>query len=349
MMQGEDPVRVIGRFIETWDDPVVEREIFGTGEPAAIAALVDRFCRNHLGAGVRAYVFYASVGSTHGIELEDGRRVVLKARPPAEANPDLVLDARALASVDDAMRFLADQGYPCARPLLGPQAIGNGLATIESMLEHGAHGDGFDPACRRVIAAGLAELVDRLRALPGDFTHLRHLRAGKNLYPRPHSRIFDFERTADGAEWIDAFARRARALGPPPDPPLLGHCDWRVEHLRFTGDRIVAVFDWDSLAWRAETEILGISAHGFTADWSREGVRRIPGADDIRSYVAAYERARGRAFTRDERRAVFATIVYTIAYGARCAHSLHPATRDWAPDSWPHLLRNEGETLLRET
>jgi hypothetical protein len=37
---------------------------------------------------------------------------------------------------------------------------------------------------------------------------------------------------------------------------------------------------------------------------------------------------------------------YSIAYGARCAHSLEPATRDWDVDTWPYLLRTEAERLL---
>ena len=110
----------------------------------------------------------------------------------------------------------------------------------------------------------------------------------------------------------------------------------------------MATYDWDSLAFRTETELVGGSAHGFTADWTREGVRRIPTADDIRAYIADYEYARGRSFTKRERQSVFAACVYSIAYGARCTHSLFPNTTDWEADTWPHLLRTEGETLLAE-
>src|SRR6266496_150083 len=106
--------------------------------------------------------------------------------------------------------------------------------------------------------------------------------------------------------------------------PVLGHADWRVGHLRFQDGRIVATYDWDSLAFCPETELVGISAHGFTADWALEGFRRIPTADDIRAYVADYEAARGQPFSKSERRSLFAMCVYCIAYGARCAHSLEP-------------------------
>jgi hypothetical protein len=34
--------------------------------------------------------------------------------------------------------------------------------------------------------------------------------------------------------------------------------------------------------------------------------------------------------------------------GARCAHSLEPAKIDWEGNTWPYLLKTEGEALLRE-
>ena len=177
---------------------------------------------------------------------------------------------------------------------------------------------------------------------------MKHFQRSECLYAQPHSKLFDFEKTAKGAEWIDAFADRARRLESHEGKPVLGHADWRVEHLRFRDGRVVATYDWDSLAFCPETELVGISAHGFTADWTLEGVRRIPTADDIRTYVADYEEARGRPFSKRDRKSLFATCVYCIAYGARCTHSLEPDKRDWEENTWPYLLRTEGEVLLHE-
>lgn len=58
--------------------------------------------------------------------------------------------------------------------------------------------------------------------------------------------------------------------------------------------------------------------------------------------------ARGREFAKRERRSLLAHCVYIIAYGARCTHSLEPSKTDWEENSWPYLLRSEGEALLRE-
>jgi hypothetical protein len=254
-----------------------------------------------------------------------------------------------LESICRVMKWLTDAGYPCPKLILGPTPVAKGLATVEEFLDRGERGNGFDPECRKRIATGLAELIELLRSFEGEVSCLKHFQRGNSLYPQPHSKLFDFEKTADGAEWIDDFARRAREAKAQEGPPLLGHMDWRVEHLRFEDERIVATYDWDSLAFRAETELVGISAHGFTADWSLEGARRIPTAHHIRAYVADYEDARGRPFSKRERGSLFAACVYSIAYGARCTHSLEPNKTEWEKDTWPYLLRTEGETLLRET
>src|SRR5437773_305905 len=153
-----------------------------------------------------------------------------------------------------------------------------------------------------------------LRSFPADVRCLQPFQRGASLYPQPHGKIFNFENTTVGAEWIDDFARRARQLESHNGARVLGHADWRVEHLRFQDGRIVATYDWDSLAFRPGTELVGGSAHGFTADWALEGFRRIPTADDIRAYVADYEAARGQPFSKSERRSLFAMCVYFITY-----------------------------------
>jgi hypothetical protein len=345
-----DPVETIRTEIETWDSPLVELDCFGTGNAERIAAIINEFCRAHLGSNIRGYFFYrASIGSTHGIQLENGREVVIKVRLPPDTNTDLSLDWKLLDVICAVMAWLAGRSYPCPKPILGPTPIAKSLATVEEYLGCGERGNGFEPACRKIIAAGFAELIEALQSFKGDVSRLKHFQRGDSLYPQPHSKLFDFAKTANGAEWIDEFAQRARQAEADDGKPVLGHADWRVEHLRFQDGQIVATYDWDSLAFRPETELVGVSAYGFTADWTLEGVRRIPTADDIRSYVADYEEARGRPFSKRERRSLFAHCVYFIAYGARCTHSLEPDKRDWEEDTWPYLLRTEGEALLRDT
>src|SRR5262249_58918527 len=60
-------------------NPVVERAIWGTADPAAIAAQVTSFCRAQLGTTVALMRFYwVSVGCVLGLDLEDGRSIVVK-------------------------------------------------------------------------------------------------------------------------------------------------------------------------------------------------------------------------------------------------------------------------------
>jgi hypothetical protein len=344
-----DSVETLQKEIQTWKSPFVELDCFGTGNAERIAEMIDEFCRTHLGSGLRGYLFYgSSVGSTHGIQLEDGRDVVIKVRPPAETNPYLSFDRASLESICRVMQWLAGKGYPCPKPTLGPTPLAKGLATVEEFLHRGQRANGFDPEFRKLIASGLAELIELLRSFEGEVACLKHFKRGKSLYPQPHSKLFDFEKTAKGAEWIDGFAQRTRRADAHEGNPVLGHADWRVEHLRFQDGRIVATYDWDSLAFYPETQLVGISAHAFTADWTLEGVRRIPTAADIHAYIADYEQARGRPFLKRERRSLFATCVYCIAYGARCTHSLEPDKTKWEENTWPYLLSTEGKALLRE-
>jgi hypothetical protein len=346
---GFDAVETIRNEIQTWDSPFVELDCFATDSAEQIAEFVTEFCRAHLGSSIRGYFFYrASIGSTHGVRLEDGREVVIKVRPPPETNPHLSFDRESLGTISAVMSWLANRSYTCPKLLLGPTPLARGLATVEEFLDRGQRGNGFEPECRKIIATGLAELIELLRCFEGDVSCLKHFQLGDSLYPQPHSKLFDFEKTAAGAEWIDSFAHRARQAEAHQGKPVLGHADWRVEHLRFEDAKIVATYDWDSLAFRPETELVGLSAHGFTADWSVEGVRRIPTADDIRAFVADYETARARPFSKRERQSLFAHCVYCIAYGARCTHSLEPNKRDWEEDTWPYLLRTEGDALLHD-
>jgi Phosphotransferase enzyme family len=349
MKAAHDPVEILQKELQTWSTPFVELDCFGTDSAERIAEVMDEFCRAHLGSKLRGYLFYgASVGSTHGVQLEDGCEVVIKVRPPVETNPHLSLDRTSLENICWVMKWLTDRGYPCPKPILAPTLVAKGLATVEEFLDRGQRGNGFDPECRRVIASGLAHLIELLQSFDGEVSSLQHFRRSESLYPPPHRKLFDFEKTAEGAEWIDTFARRARQAETHEGKPVLGHRDWRVEHLRFQDGKIVATYDWDSLAFCPETELVGLSAHGFTADWTPEGIRRIPTADDIHAYVMDYGQARGQPFSARERKSLFAHCVYCIAYGARCAHSLDPDKRECEENTWPYLLKTEGEALLRD-
>ena len=175
--------------------------------------------------------------------------------------------------------------------------------------------------------------------------HLLGVRAGDALWPRPHSRLFDFDATRRGAEDIDALAELARAALQPAGRIVLGHGDWRVEHLRFDGARVVLAYDWQSVCRCEEAALIGFAAHAFCADWSRDDPRQAPTLAEARAFVADYEGARGAPFARDERRLCGAAFAYSVAYTARCGHAGGYEGRD-VPGSFHHLLAEHGDRLL---
>lgn len=338
-MRLEEAIR---RHLAEWDVPFVEQAIFGTAEPEAIARAIAEAVFDELGERVGRALFYASsIGAVAGLELEDGRRIVVKAHQPR------VRPAR-LAAIREVMVALAEAGFPCPRPLAGPRLLANGLATFEVLLDRGAPGDARDPAIRRELARRLAELV---RLIP---PHARSEALGRSwfgglpadrVFPTPHSRLFDFEATSAGAEWIDALAAEAKQV-PPAGERVVGHFDWRVEHARFEGDELTAAYDWDSLHFELEPVMVGASAHAFTTDWSREAIAPAPTADEIRAFVADYEEARGEPFTKAERRVLGASCVYSLAYTARCGHALDPEEKSDREAAFRRLLRQSGRALL---
>lgn len=334
----------IAAALATWDDPVVDRAIYGTVDPAEIAAIADDFVHTHLGVRVAGHLFFTtSVGSVHGVRLTDDRRVILKVYPP-DRWPGWTDHLRAVHRIQ---AHLAERGYPCPRPLLGPHPCARGVAIVESHLDVGERADGFDPAVRRTIAAGLAELVALARPFAGDEA-LRPslLDASDDLWPTPHSALFDFSREPGKAAWIDAWARRARDGDPQAGAWVVGHTDFRVEHLRFTQARITTVYDWDSLARIREPALVGSIARAFTADWQQDESPRTPDPKDILGFLADYELARGAPFTPDERRSARAACVHAIAYTARCGHALDPDEHEDRATSYRGLLARHAADLL---
>jgi len=322
-----------------WVDWPVERAIFGTAEPAAIAVEIERFALEELGSRVEEPLFFeSSVGSVFGLRLADGREVVIKAHQPTEP-----LDY--LKAVQTVCRHLAASGFPCPRPLLAPRPLGLGHATVEELRADGDWADAHDPAVRRRMAELLAALFD----LGRDFVDLPGLRPGLlnrvedgSIWPRPHSAIFDFEATATGAEWIDELALRARSvLEQPVGVRVLGHVDWSVKHFRFRDGEVTAIYDWDSLAVDREPVIVGEAARGFTFTW-RIPVRLAPSLGESRVFVSEYEAARGRPFTAAERETAGAAAVYALAYTARCEHCLGSRT----PGNALEALATHGEELF---
>jgi hypothetical protein len=323
---------------------MLEQLILGTAETTAIEDLVNRVCAGLLGSPAAEILFrFANVGAVFGVRLEDGRRVVVKAHQPRET-------ARRLAAVQELQRALWRSGFPCPEPLAGPVRFGEGLATAESLLDAGEPHDAHHPAYRRTIAESLAwhlELAAEAQdpeALAGRWS----LHGSPTLWPaQAHAPRFDLAATAAGAEWIDALATRAReqaARHDDDEEPIAGHGDWSARHFRFSGRRMSAVYDWDSLTLAAEAEIVGNASVTFPTRFDHPGTRRAPTPEEARAFVDDYSRARFEPLTRAQRSQIAACATLLAAYTARCEHCLPGGDDD--PLGFIAALRDRGSEYL---
>ena len=103
---------------------------------------------------------------------------------------------------------------------------------------------------------------------------------------------------------------------------VVGHADWRVEHLRFEDGRLTAVYDWDSVIIEREPVLVGAAAHGFTANFAaEEPSRQRPTLVESLAFVADYAVARSQPSSTQERQLAQPSLVHWMAYPARCEHS----------------------------
>jgi hypothetical protein len=221
-----DHARAVAAILDRYELRL-ECDVFATNDARRIAALVDRFCRDRLGARIERCEFFASsVGSVHGLRLADGRRVVVKAYRRD-------VDIAHLTATQRVQERLAADGFPAPRPVVAPTPLARGFAIVETLLDRGQWVDAHEPTGRKAVAAGLAQFVVRARSLT-DVPGLVSWRdAYDRLWRQPHDRRFDFPGTARGAEWIDRLAAAARRRLDENDAgdDVIGHGDWRVEHL----------------------------------------------------------------------------------------------------------------------
>ncbi len=327
---------VITDHITKWDTRFVEPIVFGTTDPQQIAHLIDAFCQKELGVAVSEYLFYeASQGAVCGVRLVDGRRVVLKIHQPSRS-----IDF--LQAVIQVQQYLLAHNYPCTKPLLSPKPLAQGTATVEELVDEGIYHEAHDPMIRRSLATMLAWLIKLTwtpEAIPGLQSAALDLRLPDGVtWPIPHSKLFDFEATTAGAEWIDEIARKTQAIKLYGAGKLvLGHADWSVKHLRYVDERVRIIYDWDSLVLEKEPVIVGHASVNFTYTEFFEGPR-FPTDKESQAFIAAYEEARGTPFTPGEQQTLQAAQIGSLAYGARCEHALNPNETSYPEGSCRFLL-----------
>ena len=366
-----------------WERPVVDEAVFGTSRPVEIAALLSGFCRDTLGAGVAEALFYrVSVACVAGLTLDDGRKVVVKAqrgrRKEAYLSACVAFRRRLVEEgfpcpqpLSEAVRVgpawvtaeaLMEAGSPGdAHDPVIRRAIAGSLARLVAIGEGFSGGESFGRAWflglpqGQVFPAPHSPFFDFEKTSGGAEWIEACAREARQIGLQIERSFSGAPEGLDGAtpgagEGAATSALRAASAGSGQGLPasagrMVGHFDYRVEHLRFDGGRVVATFDWDSLHFERLPVLLGALAPHFTADWQREDVVRAPSLDEMRAFVSEFEASRGQAFSAVERRLLSASCVYSMSYTARCNHASSPREEGWNGDLRP-LLRAEGRALL---
>jgi len=335
-------VTVVSQVLARGND-LLEREIFGTGDPQVIARQMEVFLKERFGAVPEPIFYRHSVGIVVGARIGE-QEVVLKIHRWRAS----VLK---LAAMHRVQHELSLAGLPVPRPLLAPVKFGTGIAIVEELLT-GDIANGHETEVRKVLAQELFRLISAGRKIVDiDGLGLPALLAEPSapLWPTPHSSRFDFEATGQGAEWIDELAWSAlRRLVTLTGELVIGHLDWRVGNLGFEGSKLTAIYDWDSIGLATEAFIVGSAAATFSSDWSKPR-GSLPNLYEMRTFVADYQNAREMSFDRDELEVVDAANLILIAYVARCQHSdillSHDSTTS-DPESWIELLLERDELGL---
>jgi hypothetical protein len=101
-------------------------------------------------------------------------------------------------------------------------------------------------------------------------------------------------------------------------PSVIGHADWWSENLHWVGHRLQVVHDWDNVTAQPEAMLAGVAAYLFAATtFELDG--EAPGAtvEETERFLVAFEQARGRPWSADERQAAWAAGLWVAAFHAR--------------------------------
>src|SRR5438477_13019588 len=111
--------------------------------------VLDAWCERWLKARPVLTLFEAGyLSAVVGVELPDGRQIVVKIRPPSGR----------LAACTEVQRQLWQAGFPCPQPLVAPAAFGELIASAEAYLSGGEQ-LAIEVDSPRLFAEGLANLI----------------------------------------------------------------------------------------------------------------------------------------------------------------------------------------------
>ncbi len=263
------------------------------------------WCVDHLGGEPADVLFRLhQVSMVFGLRLADGSDVVVKARAD---------DGRA-ASCVAAQARLAERGFPCARPLTPVAGVGSLAVHAEEFRPGGEvlHGDSPDVAvrCAAVFARLMAELAGVTVAPPlPNPPWVRWDHADSGVWPAIDG-LGNRVQSAVPAYVADTAERARGRLLAAGLPCVLGHADFEAQNLRWHGQQVWAVHDWDSLAWQPEAALAGAASGAFAS----AGPPTLAPIGSSEAFLVAYQDIRGRLFTAAEQEIAWAASLWMAAY-----------------------------------
>lgn len=273
-----------------------------------------RWCEEQLGSPPAGEIFRSGhLSAVFGFRLADGRAVVVKLRP----------NSPRVAACVEVQRRLFERGYPCPEPLTGATPLDDAVATAETYVPGGAMLPAAgDPAGH--FAGALAQLIS-LAPSPGEVPDLHPPppwadwnQTGDILWPHPADDDVDLNDVV-GPAWIDEAASRARdRLRAGRAKAVIGHCDWLAANLRWDGDKLLVVHDWDSITADSEAVLAGFAA----ALYSTLSAKKLATVEETERFLEAYRGGDGRQLSADELELSWAAGTWTLAYDARYQHAL---------------------------
>jgi hypothetical protein len=256
------------------------------------AGLVAGLVLDHLGGEPADVLFQLQqVSMVFGLRLAGGTDVVVKARAD---------DGRAVSCVAAQAR-LAERGFPCARPLTPVAGVGSLAVHAEEFRPGGEvlHGDSPDVAARyaEAFARLMAELADVTVAPPlpnPPWVRWDHTDSG--VWPAIDC-LDNRDQSVVPAYIADTAERARRRILAASLPCVLGHADFEAQNLRWHGQQVWAVHDWDSLTWQPDAALAGAASGSFAS----AGPPTLAPIESSEAFLVAYQDIRGRMFTALER------------------------------------------------
>ena len=134
---------------------------------------------------------------------------------------------------------------------------------------------------------------------------------------------------ADGADGDDGAGAEGAGT-------VIGHCDWLAANLRWDGDELLVVHDWDSVVADAEPVLVGFAA----ALHSTRAATEPATVEDTERLRSGY--CRRRQHNPHEREGGGAPGLWTSAYDAKLQHALGQAVTSLSEHEARERLRRSG-------